>query len=80
KIRSEISAKRPVIIYMVGNFQHWVVAHGYTGSGASNSEINVLDPYGVNTTSTVGRTSTLAAAMSIQGASTIHHLLLSTAK
>lgn len=80
KIRTEINAGRPVLVYMVGTYQHWVVAYGYTGAGASNAEIKVLDPYGSSTSTSVGRNITLAAAMSTQGASTINKLVLTVAK
>lgn len=81
KIRSEINAGRPVLVYMVGPvYQHWVVAYGYTGSGASNAAIKVLDPYGTSDATEVGRNITLAAAMSTQGASTINMLMLTSAK
>lgn len=80
KIRSEITAGRPVLVYMQGRYQHWVVAYGFTGNGASNAEIKVLDPYNSNTATSVGRYITLAEAMSTQGASTISYLVITARK
>lgn len=80
KIRSEINAGRPVMVYMIGEYQHWVVAYGYTNGGTANSHIKVLDPYGDSTSTVTGRDITLAAAMDIQEASTINKLLLTSAK
>mgnify|MGYP004564780557 FL=1 len=80
KMRSELNAKRPVLVYMVGTRQHWVVVYGYTGSGTSNSDFKVLDPYNSSSSTTVGRYVSLAAAMQTEGASTINQLRLTSAK
>lgn len=71
-IRSEISSGRPVLVYMQGTYQHWVVAYGYTGAGTSTSEIKVLDPYGIDANASTGRDWTLQQALAGQGASKIH--------
>lgn len=72
RIRSEINAGRPVVVYMVGSYQHYVVAYGYTGAGNSNSTIKVLDPCNLaNTASKIGRDITLDVALAGQGATQI---------
>lgn len=81
KIRSEIAAGRPVLVHMISDkYQHWVVAYGYKNGGASNDNILVLDPYGDNTSTTIGRKITLTEAMSTQKASTINMLETTSAK
>lgn len=71
-IRSEISSGRPVLVYMQGTYQHWVVAYGYTGAGTSTSEIKVLDPYGISVNASTGQDWTLQQALEGQGAYKIH--------
>lgn len=80
KLRAEISAGRPVLVYMKGKYQHWVAAYGFTGTGSSSAEIRVLDPYGESTDVKNGRDTTLAHSFSIQGASEIRLLVLTSGK
>lgn len=79
KIKTEIDAGSPVLVNMVGTYNHWVVAYGYTGTGDDYSKIKVLDPYnstgfGVYSSITTGRDITLDAAFNTQGASSISSL------
>ena len=80
KMRTEISAGRPVLVHMKGTYEHWVVAYGYTNYGASYGDFNVLDPYNSSKTTPVGRNISLADAMQTEGASTIYELVLTSAK
>ena len=81
KIRSEINAGRPVIVYMVGeDYQHYVVAYGYTNGGNSYANIQVLDPYNDDGTTPVGRYISLATALADQYCTSINRLVLTSRK
>lgn len=72
KIRSEITAKRPILIFMSGTYQHWVVAYGYTSTANDPAAIRVLDPCNTrNVNSTVGRDITLKESLDGQGCTSI---------
>ncbi|MBQ7836399.1 MAG: hypothetical protein IJ389_04010 [Clostridia bacterium] len=81
KIRSEINAGRPVIVYMVGeDYQHYVVAYGYTNGGNTYANIQVLDPYNDDGTTPVGRYVSLATALEDQYCTSINRLVLTSRK
>lgn len=80
KIRSEITSGRPVLVYMRGKYQHWVLAYGYNGTGACSADIRVLDPYGDDDTSPTGLSTTLAKSMAVQGAGEICYLVTTRRK
>lgn len=61
-IKSAIDNGSYCLVYMTGKYSHWVVA--YAATGASASEISVMDPYN-------GELITLARAMQIESADTI---------
>lgn len=72
-IRHEINNNKPIIIGTSGSrSDHFVVAYGYTGAGASPEEILVFDPAGCEdaTDPATGRTVTLAQAMSYSSQNT----------
>lgn len=72
KIRSELAAKRPILIYMSGTYQHWVVAYAYTSTANDPTAIRVLDPCNSrDVNSPVGRDITLQESLAGQGCTSI---------
>ena len=82
KMRTELNAKRPVLVHMTygDDVSHWVVVYGYTGNGTSRSDFMVLDPYKSEVSDPIGEDISLAKSMQIQGANTINQLRLTSAK
>ncbi len=78
KIRSEIQQNRPIVIKLKNSAgaNHFVVAYGYTGAGASTDEIKVLDPARPGTENHIpeGRDTTLTEAIRLSKKGTFEGL------